>query len=441
MREPHDNDFTQAFGRVDGSFGWSDFTSTTSFLRHEITSRYDATSALPLFSVASATPSPFDDTTVIRMWTEEMRLNSRQGSKIKWLSGLFASTGSSSQDATLTTPSVGGPAIADYREAREDQILELALFGDVYIPLSRALTIGGGLRWFASLLEVESRVAQPPLASMRAFNGKLGASGVAPKLDITYRPWQSMMFYAQVAEGYRIGGFNTSGLVTQPFGAIGGGAQPFLRYGKDELWNYEIGAKLALLDGRLHLRGAAFWDVWDNIQVDQLLPSGLLFTGNAGNAQNRGLEIEASYDLDSGLSLHANLIVNDPELVHADPTFPALTDTALPSVARVAGGLSMSYVRPLTSKLALGLDANINYVGTSHFTFGGVTGARMGGLINARLQASLESERWRLSTYLENPTDRSGNTFSYGNPFSLQSGAQFTPLRPRTIGFSLTRSF
>jgi hypothetical protein len=42
---------------------------------------------------------------------------------------------------------------------------------------------------------------------------------------------------------------------------------------------------------------------------------------------------------------------------------------------------------------------------------------------------------------VDNPTDVTGDTFAYGNPFTLRRSRQITPLRPRTAGMQLMRSF
>ena len=49
-------------------------------------------------------------------------------------------------------------------------------------------------------------------------------------------------------QGYRTGGFNTTGRITQQFNAGATGNQPNRQYRPDHLWSYEAGAKLGLLD-------------------------------------------------------------------------------------------------------------------------------------------------------------------------------------------------
>ncbi|MGH1560325.1 TonB-dependent receptor domain-containing protein [Caulobacter segnis] len=129
---------------------------------------------------------------------------------------------------------------------------------------------------------------------------------------MSFAPSTSLLVYAQAAEGYRSGGFNT---------AIASGsdlrhrtaANRNRRYNGDELWSYEVGGKAAWLEGRLRLRAAAFLASWRDIQSDQLLPSGLPYTANLGDGRNIGVEFEGSY-VRGGLRLDANFLLNHPEL-------------------------------------------------------------------------------------------------------------------------------
>ena len=46
-----------------------------------------------------------------------------------------------------------------------------------------------------------------------------------------------------------------------------------------------------------------------------------------------------------------------------------------------------------------------------------------------------------MGLFVRAPLTGLGDTFAYGNPFTLRRSHQITPLRPRTAGLELTRSF
>jgi hypothetical protein len=81
------------------------------------------------------------------------------------------------------------------------------------------------------------------------------------------------------------------------------------------------------------------------------------------------------------------------------------------------------------------------YVGRSYLTFDGGTDNRQGGYVSGRVAAALSGHGWRATVFVNNVSDETGNTFAFGNPFSRQRFTQATPLRPRTLGVGLERSF
>ena len=85
--------------------------------------------------------------------------------------------------------------------------------------------------------------------------------------------------------------------------------------------------------------------------------------------------------------------------------------------------------------------AQFSYVGHSYLTFDGGAGNAMGGYASGRVALALGAKAWRATAYVDNVADERGNTFAYGNPFSRSRATQATPLRPRTVGLALARSF
>jgi len=57
------------------------------------------------------------------------------------------------------------------------------------------------------------------------------------------------------------------------------------------------------------------------------------------------------------------------------------------------------------------------------------------------VSARFGTPRWGLSLQLDNLLDQHGSTFALGNPFSVTSGQQLVPQRPRTIRFGVDARF
>ena len=429
-REPHDNDFAEAHLNLKGEIGGIHARWTISAVDHDITSRYDATSAPPI--ALAPGPAAYDDDDRTHSVVTEGALAAPEDARAQWLVGVFLAR--THQDIDLALTRLADAPAQAFAETRRDTLDEAALYGEATLPIGRSLSATLGGRLFTSKTRVTSHTTAlgGPITS---FAGALESSGFAPKLVLAYTLSPSALIYVQAAEGYRAGGFNTTGPPGQVFSA-NNGIEPRRRYDGDELWSLEAGGKVSLLDGRLRLRAAAFQARWKDIQSDQLLPSGLPFTANIGDGRNLGLEFEGSYRV-AGLQLGANLLFNAPELEKANPAFPVRKDASLAGVPHRAGGVAAHYDRPLSSDLTLELDGRYAYVGHSHLTFDATTAPLMGGYATGRLAVGLATPRWRTTLVLDNPTNTRGDTFAYGNPFSLRSTDQVTPLRPRTLSLSI----
>jgi iron complex outermembrane receptor protein len=434
LREPHDNDFTEAHVGLNGRLGGAELRWSTALVRHELQTTYDATSAPPV--LAPAGPAAYHDDDEISSIVSEATLTSPDGAWLNWLAGGFYARTRQKLASDLTVENA--PAVIAFDESRRDRLDEVALFGQATAPLSRYfhLTVGG--RLFSSRKSVSSVDTEPLAASSTRFSGKLSRSGVAPKVVLAYDRWPAARLYVQAAEGYRMGGANT-GPPSQAF-TVGAGVAPSRYYRGDELWSFEAGGRFSLLEGRLNLRAAVFEALWRNIQSDQLLPSSLPYTDNIGDGKNKGFELEANYRA-GALLLHGAALINEPELDHPDVGSAGRADLGLAGVPKRSASASVHYSWALQAGRKLELDSLFTYVGGSRLTFDATTAPRMGDYVTGRIAATVATEHVRLTAALENPFNTYGDTFSYGNPFSLRTTRQVTPLRPRTVSLTMRVSY
>lgn len=432
VAEPHHNDFSAAYVSLGGDTPYGRLRWTTSLLDHRLDTRYDASTALPAFGAPAGPAAPYRDRFSATTVVSELNLFSPLGARIPWLVGAFYSEGHEDQTSRLTTPALV------HAEVRDDEVSEASLYGEVSYPWRRwTFTLGG--RYFWASLETDSRVATAG-AGEALFNGRYSESGFAPKLVARYQVSDRWIAYVQAAEGYRTGGFNTSGPVGQVFAPPGTDLQPARRYAGDELWSYEAGSKWTNPDRGLTLQGAVFLVSWEDIQSTQLLPSGLPYTANIGDGRVVGAELEAAWSV-GDFTLSGNLLVSEPELTEPAAGFPGDADSALAGVPRFSLAVLAHYERPLQGGFTFTADAHLSYVGPSRLTFDAATAPAMGDYIASRLSAGVETDRWRLGAYIDNLADDRGDTFAYGNPFTLSAERQETPQRPRTFGVKLDVSF
>ncbi len=433
VREPHDNDFHHLSLTLAGDGDWGRLTGSISRLSHQFDSRYDATSAATLYGLPAG-PAAFDEEKAIDLTVAEVAYASPSDRRLHGLVGAFGSTGTTRLHSLLHGLEPAGQT--GYAERRRDKINETAVYGEVTFDATKRLSATAGLRWFDFRFDTDSVVAQA--AGQRAFSGADDANGLSPKILVSYDARPGLLFYAQAAEGYRPGGYNTAGRIGQAFDVAG---SPARRYQADELWNYEVGVKLRAWDERLQGRVALFYATWESVQSDQYLADGTAYTANIGNGDNRGIEAEAALRLNNQVDLRAAALLNDPEITRQNLDFSSRHDASLPGVPRASASFGVDYHRPLPHDLVLRLQGQATYVGSSYLTFDADNMHEMGEYLGLRGVAGLEAGTWTLAATVDNPFGARPNSFSFGNPFLITRDQIITPPRPRTIALRLSARF
>ena len=440
VREASVNDFTEGAFTLRGGLDGAEITATTSYVQHAFSSLYDATAAASVFSETGAQLGIYSEAARIRRVVQDVVLTSSGSNTFSWLAGVYGSASAERTPSALdivatsvTAKTSANPLTRVYDEERRDTLHELAAYGEVTWRFQPGWTLAAGARTFSSGLRVKANIVGAPPAQSRAVRENSSARGVSPKVSAQFEFMNGDLVYGLYSEGFRPGGINSTGFLTiRPSRAT---------YEPDRLQNFEVGAKGRFVDGRLVLRGAAFYDLWRNIQSDQYRPSGLAYTANVGDAHIQGVEAEATYGLGTGLTLRANALYSAPKFTSVNPDFANTLGSGLPGAPRWSGGLLARYDRPLPRDLTLRLVAQANFVGPARLTFDPALSARTDAVVDSQLLADLVSRRWSVGAYVDNPADRSGNTFAYGNPFTFGQVRQVTPQRPRTIGVRLAATF
>jgi iron complex outermembrane recepter protein len=430
IREPHHNDFTE-FGVTASHAGdIADLKISSAYIDHALDTRYDATGAFR--AVGGNRIQAFDEDKHSKLFETEGLLSSNAPGPVRWLVGGFVSY-TDERDAAFL---VGiDPQVSQSIYSRRDDLSEGALYGEVAYDLTSRITATLGARWFVTRVDTHADAFNIALSPIAPLHEKLTDQDVVPKARISFAATPDVVIYAQVQEGYRAGGFNIP-----PAAGAGPPETVAARFDPDHLWNYEIGVGLPLFDHRLQLRGAIFHADWFGLQTDQRLASGLPMTVNIGDGSNTGIEGEAVWRPNTHWQVRANLLLEDPRITRAGDVFPARRDIGLPGVPYDMGAADVRY-RWRIGAYEAETSAQVFYVGRSYLTFDGGLGNAMGGYADGRVALALRAKAWRAAAYVDNVADERGNTFAYGNPFSRARATQATPLRPRTVGMSLARSF
>ena len=435
VRENHDNNFGEAALTIDGATAWGRLQSSTAFVRHDFASQYDASSALSLFGDSAADFGVYEEAAKVDMFSQDLVLTSINSGPFRWLVGGYGSLTQEKTPSRLDARVFGGDVEPRrvYTEYRTDRRSSIAAYGKISYSFAPGWTVSAGARVFDLGLRTTSDVVPLDPNPPRAFVKKADYSGWSPEVSLQYEFDSGDLVYVLSSEGYRPGGFNSGG-INRP-SATRAGFQP------DQLRNYEAGAKLRVLDRKLDLRMALFYDLWDDIQTDQYLSSGLPYTANVGDGRNVGLEVEASWRPSERWTIQANALFDQPKVTRVNPAFATRVQDRLPGVPDVSFGALAAYEHPLSDDLALLFTMETGYIGRSRLTFDPALSPVMGGYFTGKLSAQIKAPHWRLAAFVENPTNSQGDTFAYGNPFTFGQVRQVTPQRPRTLSLALSAAF
>ncbi|TWB43136.1 outer membrane receptor protein involved in Fe transport [Nitrospirillum viridazoti] len=428
--------------------------SITSLLRgSSYVKEDDAESQYFAFGPMGPTGLPTDNSTTERhsshQFNQELRVSSNDDSILQWVAGGFYSRFS---DHLLVRNTVNdlvpiyGTANA-FTDVEPDSLTQQALFGEVnyqFLPDWKATV---GLRYFHYRFEYQQN-ADGLAAQTGTFSGAAGAYGLTPKFTLTYTPDKNLLFYATASKGYRPGGPNlpipTSGVVdcSSSYQQLGIKTEPST-FGPDAVWNYEIGEKAKLLDGRMTLNSSFYYIDWQRIQLQTTLACGYFFTANSGKAYSEGAEVEASVKLGDGFRLNQSLGTTRSALTDAALPGNSPIGQQLPDVPRWTATTSLEYSRDIAGDLTFSalvtnrfVDAQYDYsaVPASYFQKPAYD------LVDMRI--GLAGGSWTTSLYIDNLFDRRAVTginrnVAQNNPYY----ARVFINRPRTIGVTAETEF
>lgn len=327
-------------------------------------------------------------------------------------------------------------------------------------------------------------VPWPPLAfpgSLSCVNprpvgqitGKQDDSFFVPKVTLTWRATDMMLYYFSVAEADKPAGI----------AALTGGPGAFdpdgQRFEREEKTTFELGAKTQWFGGALVANGAVFFDNYDKKQVSTQVVdpgSGLLVprTDNAGEAEVFGVEIDLSWaateNLDLGLSYtyldteytdFVQLTGSLNQIAYAGNCTP-VTDAGGNTVCAVSFSgnqlefapenslaLTGQYQRSINSGLDWYVGGNAAYTDERFVAADNNLALEDYWLVN--LRAGLIGERWELTAYMDNALENTAakegldnidsRYLAFGGGVLVPNGARYLLPDPRTYGVRATYRF
>jgi iron complex outermembrane recepter protein len=400
---------------------------------------------------------------------------------------------------------LGSPAVkrdAYYLFEQDPRFKDWALFAEGYYDITPTLKLTGGIRYFWTDYKVVgfggvAGTARSTVTSLNVATGTLGCpvplpekrlqclnsniaardqvgryseSGQTYKVALDWSFAQSKMVYATYSTGFRPGGFN------RPLRIRNFGLATVNPFGAETLTNYEIGLKTTW-NNIFRFNAAAYFERWNNIQYSVIVSGaqGAGITGNAGNAEVRGVEYDAALKL-GRVTISTAGAYNDARLkgnfcnFAFDPATAAITQLPSCTLGQVVPGSS-----PPTAQVAAAdgtrLPRQPQFKGTTTVRYdteigeyraylqGAAlyqTGATQSlnvrdnnllgntpGFVSFDFSAGIRKDNWTVDLFLNNAFDRRGqltrNTFCT-IAFCSQSSRTFI-IRPQFFGIRVGQRF
>ena len=275
------------------------------------------------------------------------------------------------------------------------------------------------------------------LAGLDGETGTYKGDRVDYRIGANYRFSPELMVYAQVATGYKGGGINP-----RPYTV-----DQITTFDPETLTTWEAGFKSDLLDRRLRLNAAAFFNDYKNLQINryycpETASATCSMPANAGDAHVYGFEAEVSAQPVDGLMIDGSVGYLDFKYTSVDATTNVTKDMVAPFNPKWQASAGIQYKAELGNAGSITPRLDWNYQSSFYFNsvnndYNKVAGR---GLFNLRVTYRDADEKWELSGGATNLFDKfyyvgkSENADNYG----VVTGALG---RPREWFVTLKRNF
>ncbi len=221
--------------------------------------------------------------------SEELKFNGEYNN-LKWLFGFFASK--NEKEVGFDYSQTG------MKTYNEIESRNLGLFTHLDYAVTDKLNIIGGIRYDRDESEVDDRTFI--FSQTFIYEDEKNSTDISPKIALEYKWDKRFMTYASIAKGYKSGGF-------YPYAPQG-----YPRtYESENLWNYELGLKTALLSNKLVLNADIYYMDITDMQVFTSIDAMRNYISNAASATSYGFEFDANYAIIKNVSIFASFGWNE----------------------------------------------------------------------------------------------------------------------------------
>jgi len=195
-----------------------------------------------------------------------------------------------------------------------------------------------------------------------------------PKVSVSWHPAREVTLYANWGVGFKSGGFNNQGsqaTINSAFNAfIGSGLRINDNYRKERSSAYEAGAKGSLLDGKLNLTLAGYYNDIRDMQFFEFFVGSfgiLRVVSNIDRVHIKGVEASADWKLMPNWSVNLSGNYNDSNII-TNAARPNTIGGKSPYTALFTVNAGTELDVPITDALTLDLRADAKVVGPTWFS-------------------------------------------------------------------------
>ncbi len=377
----------------------------------------------------------------VDQFTQDLTVTADLSDRTDLVAGAFYMKGESRQPLILSVPPT---LIAAFNYDPVENLDSYAVYAQLRHQLTDSLrvTVGGRYTLDEKGFTMDAQVLGADV--VRTADDSWGA--FTPRFVLDYVPSDNTLLYLSASRGFKSGGFNTFGDVSQPVNL----------FDPEFVWNYEAGLKSAFFNRALRLGVTGFYSDYTNLQqtLFRINPQTNVRyprVENAASATITGVELDLEAIPFRGLRLRASATWLDAEFGYfssIDPIYPELgeqelTGNRLPQAPTWQAGVSSEYSFPITSSLQITARADYKWQNKVYFDLfnNHLNTQDSYGLLNASLGVGSMDERWSLTAFTRNAFDE-----RYVSQ-SVTSASDTVPARvgqlgsPRLYGVTLTYRF
>ncbi len=244
-------------------------------------------------------------------FSQELRLSSSADQRLRWSVGAYWYDSEFEQTVDdRINPLTAFEAALDPAVSRQEPnsfpekrtVENFAIFGSVEFDFSESLTGTVEVRQATDEIENIFYPFQPGQVE-ESFSEEFDS--FTPRFTLTYLASDDLTVYGNIAKGNKPGGFNDSD-------------SPKVAYDEEEAWNYEVGVKARILDGRGTWNSSIYMIDWTDQQLtfNAQRPDGSLtsFIDNVGETSVTGFETEVSMMITDNWDMTANYSYTNAEI-------------------------------------------------------------------------------------------------------------------------------